>query len=85
MVAAQPRSPMPPRIETAEGALARIAEDPVHHFCAVGQGRPDGVPVDRLRGGRAVVPTRKAIFSTTTSLSDKTDTNVCLISRGAQS
>lgn len=53
-----PRAPSRP----ADVAAQLLAENLVHHFCAVGEGRPDLVAVDRLRGGRAVVPDEKSDF-----------------------
>lgn len=39
--------------------LQLLAEDLVHHFCALGEGGADLVAVDRLGGGRAVVPSKE--------------------------
>ena len=36
--------------------LQLLAENLVHHLCALGERRPDLVTVDRFRGGRAVLP-----------------------------
>ena len=39
------------------GSTAQLsAEDLVHHLCALGEGRPDLMAVDQLRGGSPVVP-----------------------------
>jgi hypothetical protein len=72
-------------IQEMSGSSAQLStKDLVHHLGALGEGGPDLVAVNQLRGGSSVMPgqQRDALYRYAVGGQDRH--KVCLISRGAQ-